>query len=135
MQAMASHSAPRTGCGGRGREKCRPAGRRDVWGIHERRCNDGQAQKPVPCEKFERSDASRLGRVRQSGKADFCREYGIRPGDDWCGLSDLTARKLKSEEVKAWEAQAEADRATLVFIKGMLEIGAKDCAESGRGGR
>ena len=68
-------------------------------------------------------------------KRIFCREYGIRPGDDWCGLPDLTARKLKPEEVKAWEAQAEADRATLVFIKGMLEIGAKDCAESGRGGR
>ncbi len=67
-------------------------------------------------------------------KRIFCREYGIRPGDDWCGLPDLTARKLKPEEVKAWEAQAEADRATLVFIKGMLEIGAKVCAEGGHGG-
>lgn len=65
-------------------------------------------------------------------KRIFCKEYRIRPGDYWCGLSDLTARKLKPEEVKAWEAQAEADRATLVFIKGMLEIGAKAYAERGR---
>ena len=65
-------------------------------------------------------------------KRIFCKEYGIRPGDYWCGLSDLTARKLTPAEVKAWEAQAEADRATLVFIKGMLEIGAKAYVERGR---
>lgn len=58
-------------------------------------------------------------------KRIFCKEYGIRPGDYWCGMSALTARKLTPEEVKAWEAQAEADRDTLVFIRGMLEIGAK----------
>lgn len=58
-------------------------------------------------------------------KRIFCKEYGIRPGDYWCGMSTLTARKLAPEEVKAWEAQAEADRDTLAFIKGMLEIGAK----------
>lgn len=45
-------------------------------------------------------------------KRIFCKEYGIRPGDYWCGLSTLTARKLKPEEVKAWEANAEAERAT-----------------------
>ena len=65
-------------------------------------------------------------------KRIFCKEYGIRPGDYWCGLSDLTARKLTPAEVEAWEAQAEADRDTLVFIKGMLEIGAKAYAERGR---
>ncbi len=64
-------------------------------------------------------------------KRIFCKEYGIRPGDYWCGLSTLTARKLKPEEVKAWEADAEAERDTLVFIRGMLEIGAKAYAERG----
>ena len=50
---------------------------------------------------------------------------------NWCGLSTLTARKLKPEEVKAWEANAEAERATYLFIRGMLEIGAKAYAERG----
>lgn len=48
-------------------------------------------------------------------KRIFCKEYGIRPGDYWCGLSTLTARRLKPEEVKAWEEQAEAERDTLVL--------------------
>lgn len=65
-------------------------------------------------------------------KRIFCKEYGIRPGDYWCGMSALTARKLTPEGVNAWEAQAEADRDTLIFIRGMLEIGAKACAERGR---
>lgn len=64
-------------------------------------------------------------------KRIFCKEYGIRPGDYWCGLSTLTARKLKPEEVKAWETDAEAERATYLFIHGMLEIGAKAYAERG----
>ena len=59
------------------------------------------------------------------------REYGISPSDYWCGLSALTARRLKPEEVKAWEEQAEANRDTLIFIRGMLEIGAKAHAERG----
>ena len=58
-------------------------------------------------------------------KRIFCKEYGIRPGDYWCGMSTLTARKLTPEEVKA-------ERDTLVFIRGMLEIGAKVHAERGR---
>ena len=62
-------------------------------------------------------------------KREFCREYGISPSDYWCGLSALTARRLKLEEVKAWEEQAEANRDTLIFIQGMLEIGAKAYAE------
>ena len=62
-------------------------------------------------------------------KREFCREYGISPSDYWCGLSDLTARRLKPEEVKAWEADAQAERDTLIFIRGMLEIGAKAYAE------
>ena len=64
-------------------------------------------------------------------KRAFCREYGISPSDYWCGLSDLTARRLKPEEVKAWEEQAEANRDTLIFIQGMLEISAKAYAERG----
>jgi len=62
-------------------------------------------------------------------KRIFCKEYRIRPGDYWCGVSTLTARKLKPEEVREWEAQAEADRDTLIFIRGMLEIGAKAYVE------
>lgn len=61
----------------------------------------------------------------------FCKEYGIRSGDSWCGVSALTARKLKPEEVKAREAAAEAERDTLVFLRGMLEITAKAYAERG----
>lgn len=57
-------------------------------------------------------------------KRAYCREYGLRPGDYWCGISSMTARKLKLEEVKAWEADADAERATYLFIHGMLEIGA-----------
>lgn len=64
-------------------------------------------------------------------KREFCREYGISPSDYWCGLSDLTARRLKPEEVKAWEADAQTERDTLIFIQGMLEIGAKAYAERG----
>lgn len=64
-------------------------------------------------------------------KRTFCREYNISPSDYWCGLSDLTARRMKPEEIKAWEGQAEADRDTLMFIQGMLEIGAKACTERG----
>lgn len=62
-------------------------------------------------------------------KREFCLEYGISPSDYWCGLSDLTARRLTLEEIKAWEEQAEANRDTLIFIQGMLEIGAKAYAE------
>ena len=36
-------------------------------------------------------------------KREFCREYGISPSDYWCGLSDLTARRLTLEEIKAWK--------------------------------
>ena len=62
-------------------------------------------------------------------KRIYCREYGIKASDYWCGVRALTARKLKPEEVKEWEAQAEADRDTLIFSNGMLEIGAKVYAE------
>ena len=65
-------------------------------------------------------------------KRAYCREYGIKASDYWCGVRSLTARKLKPEEVKAWEEDADAERATLVFIKGMLEISAKAYAERGR---
>lgn len=62
----------------------------------------------------------------------FCKEYSIRPSDYWCGMSTLTARKLKPEEAKAWEADAGSRRDTLIFIEGMMEIGAEAYAESKR---
>ena len=65
-------------------------------------------------------------------KRMFCQEYGICPSDPWSGLSNLSARKLKPEEVKAWEANAESRRDTLIFIDGMLEIGAEAYAERKR---
>ena len=65
-------------------------------------------------------------------KRMFCQEYGISPSDPWSGLSNLSARKLKPEEVKAWEANAESRRDTLIFIDGMLEIGAEAYAERKR---
>ena len=71
------------------------------------------------------------GGTNSTAKREFCREYGISPGDYWCGLSDLTARRLKPEEIKAWEADAQTERDTLIFIQGMLEIGAKAYAERG----
>lgn len=51
-------------------------------------------------------------------KRIFCKEYGIRPGDYWCGVRSLTARKLKPEEVKAWEEQARRNgRHTFSFAE------------------
>lgn len=63
-------------------------------------------------------------------KRIFCKEHGIRPSDSWCGISDLTARKLKPEEVKAWEEQAQSKRDTYIFIQGMMEICAKHYEEA-----
>ena len=62
-------------------------------------------------------------------KRMFCQEYGISPSDPWSGLSNLSARKLKPEEVRAWEEKADANRDTLAFIEGMFEIGSKALAE------
>lgn len=45
-------------------------------------------------------------------KRIYCREYGIKASDYWCGVRSMTARKLKPEEVKAWEEQAPTERAT-----------------------
>lgn len=66
-------------------------------------------------------------------KRIYCRELGIKASDYYCGVRALTARKLKPEEVKAWEEQAPAMWATFRFIKGMMEITAKAyaAAESG----
>lgn len=64
-------------------------------------------------------------------KRIYCREYGLTASDYWCGVRSLRARKLKPEEVKAWEEQAPIERATYLFIRGMLEISAKAYAERG----
>ena len=59
-------------------------------------------------------------------KRIYCQKNGIRPSDEWCGISSLTARKLKPEEVQAWEEQSKANQETLLFIQGMMDI----CAEA-----
>ena len=58
-------------------------------------------------------------------KRAFCREYGIRPSDYFCGLSALRARRLKPEEIKALKDNEEVMSATLIFIQGMLELSVK----------
>ena len=58
-------------------------------------------------------------------KRIYCREFGIKASDYYCGVRALTARKLKPKEVEAWEEQAPAMAATFQFIKGMMEITAK----------
>lgn len=66
-----------------------------------------------------------------SGQAKqiYCREYGIRPSDAWCGVTSLSARELQPAEVEAWEEQAGERRATCAFIKGALDICAKACVD------
>lgn len=64
-------------------------------------------------------------------KRSYCREFGIKANDYWCGVRSLSARKLKPEEVKAWEEEAPARLSTYLFIRGMMEIGAK--ARTARG--
>jgi len=51
-------------------------------------------------------------------KRIYCREKGISPSDYWCGMSTLTARKLKPKEIQAWEEE----KRTLLFVKGMMDI-------------
>ena len=58
----------------------------------------------------------------EQAKRVFCKAFGIRPSDKWCGVRALSARKLKPEEVKAWREQADSERGTYLFIRGMLDI-------------
>lgn len=58
-------------------------------------------------------------------KRAYCNAFGIRYNSYWSGARSLKARKLKPDEVKAWEEQAETNRATFIFIKGMMDIYAK----------
>jgi len=55
-------------------------------------------------------------------KRIYCKSRGFRSSDYYCGVRSLKARKMKPDEVKAWEDQADAERGTLIFIKGMLDI-------------
>lgn len=55
-------------------------------------------------------------------KRIYCQKNGIRPSDEWCGISSLTARKLKPEEVRAWEEKGKGVRETLLFIQRMMDI-------------
>lgn len=78
-------------------------------------------------------EVSRLGGsklhiyAKNSGQAKriYCKQRGFTFSDPWCGASTLTARALKPAEAAAWEAQADTERATYLFIKGMLDIYAK----------
>lgn len=72
--------------------------------------------------------------AHNSGQAKriYCKQRGFCFTDPWCGASTLTARALTLNETAVWEAQAEDDRATCVFIKGMLDIYAKAYAENRR---
>lgn len=67
---------------------------------------------------------------KDQAKRIFCKEYGFLPSDSWCGVSNLTARKLKPEEVKAWEAGVQATRDTAIFLQGMMGICASRYKES-----
>ena len=58
----------------------------------------------------------------EQAKRAFCKQYGIKPNDWACGIPALHARKLKPAEVEAWERDEPSRRATLLFIRGMLEI-------------
>lgn len=100
------------------------------WWLNLETDGNGYAEKYAVIVTYNNGTATGAASSNQA-KREFCREYGISPSDYWCGLSALTARRLKPEEVKAWEEQAEANRDTLIFIQGMLEIGAKSHAERG----
>ena len=58
-----------------------------------------------------------------SAKRAFCKAHGIKASDYFCGVPALSARKLKPDEVAAWKSDEPTRRATLIFIRGMLEIG------------
>ena len=58
-------------------------------------------------------------------KRVFCREYGLRGDDAWCGVSMLTARVLNPAEERAWLKQASIIRETYTLIGGMLDIYSK----------
>lgn len=70
--------------------------------------------------------------AKDSGQAkrEYCRDRGLRFSDPWCGASTLQARAMKPAEIAAWEEQADAERATFLFIKGMLDIHAKAYADN-----
>lgn len=62
-------------------------------------------------------------------KRKYCLSHGISPSDYFLGVSNLSARKLKPEEVKAWESSAKMQRDTLAFIEGMMNICANACTK------
>ena len=66
-------------------------------------------------------------------KRAYCKAFGFRFNDPWCGASTLSARALTPAEVEAREARAGTERETYLFIKGMLDITAKAYADA-RGG-
>lgn len=65
-------------------------------------------------------------------KRAYCKLWDLRFSDPWCGASTLKARALKPAEEAEWLAQAETERETYLFIKGMLDICAKAYADTHR---
>ena len=87
-----------------------------------------QTDKPATIYLVTSPGGTRLYVKAASGdqaKRIYCREFGIKASDYYCGIHALNARKLKPKEAEAWEEQAPAMWATFRFIKGMMEITAK----------
>lgn len=63
-----------------------------------------------------------LAKTSERAKRIYCQIRGIRPGDYWNGITTLKARKLKPEEIQAWEEQSRSNQETLLFIQGMMDI-------------
>ena len=55
-------------------------------------------------------------------KRRYCKANGISAGDWACGVSALSAHKLKPDEAAAYEENAQDRYDTLTFIKGMMDI-------------
>lgn len=55
-------------------------------------------------------------------KRIYCQIKGIKPNDYWCGVSTLTARKLKPKEIEEWEKESKELQETFLYIKGMMDV-------------
>lgn len=80
--------------------------------------------------RFGRHTAHIEAQDSTTAKRAYCKLWGLSFKDPWCGASTLNARAMKPAEIAAWEAQADTERATFVFIKGMMDIYAKAYADA-----
>lgn len=92
-----------------------------------------KAQKLYEVSQFSGRKLHIYAKDSTQAKRIYCKTWGIRFNDPWCGASTLSARALKPAEVEAWEADAATERATYHFIKGMLDITAKAYAVANEG--